>query len=321
MVALGGAALWPLAARAQQPALPVVGFLNAASPESYPRPLAAFLKGLGEAGYTDGYNVAIQYRWAEGHNDRLPVMAADLVRNQVTVIAATSAPAALAAKVATSSIPIVFETGGDPIRLGLVASLSRPGGNVTGAASLAVELIAAKGLELLHELIPMARVIGLLVNPTDPALAEPQEREVLSGAHALGLEIRVLNADNERDFDGVFAKLVELYAAGLVISAGAFFSSHSQQLAALATHHAIPAVYSQREFPEAGGLASYGSDSTDSYRLAGIYTGRILKGAKPAELPVQQSTTVELVINLKAAKALGISVPLPLLGRADKVIE
>ena len=196
--------------------------------------------------------------------------------SQVTVIAATSAPAALAARVATSSIPIVFETGGDPIRLGLVASLSRPGGNVTGVTSLAVEVIAAKGLELLHELIPTARVIGLLVNPSDPALAEPQEREVLSGADALGLEIHVLNADSERDFDGVFAKLVELHAAGLVISAGAFFASHSQRLAGLAAHNAVPAVYSRREFPEAGGLASYGSDITDSYRLAGIYTGRIL---------------------------------------------
>jgi putative ABC transport system substrate-binding protein len=316
MATLGGAAAWPLAARAQQPALPIVGFLNAASPQGYPRPLAAFLKGLGETGYTDGYNVAIQYRWAEGHNDQLPAMAADLVRNQVTVIAATSTTAALAAKAATSTIPIVFETGGDPIKLGLVTSR-----NVTGAASLTVEIIAAKGLELLHELIPAARLIGLLVNPTDPFIAEPQEREVLSGAHALGLEIHVLNAGSERDFEGVFAKLLELHAGGLVISADSFFLSHSQRLAMLAAHHRVPAVYSRSEFPVAGGLASYGSDISDSYRLAGIYTGRILKGARPAELPVQQSTTVELVINLKAAKALGISVPLPLLGRADKVIE
>jgi putative ABC transport system substrate-binding protein len=322
IAALGGAAVvLPLAARAQQPAMPVVGFLNAASPQGYPRPLAAFLKGLGEAGYTDGYNVAIQYRWAEGHNDQLPAMAADLVRSQVTVIASTSTSAALAAKAATSTIPIVFETGADPIKLGLVTSLNLPGSNVTGATSLAVEIIAAKHLELLRELIPAARVIGLLVNPTDPALAEPQEREVLLAAHAVGLEIHVLNASSEHDFDGVFAKLLELHAAGLVISAGAFFASHSQRLAMLAAHHAIPAVHFWREFPMAGGLASYGSDITDPYRLAGIYTGGILKGAKPADLPVQQSTTVELVINLKAAKALGINVPLPLLGRADKVIE
>lgn len=319
---LGGAATaWPLAAYAQQPATPVVGFLNAASPQTYPLPLAAFLKGLKEAGYTDGQNVTIQYRWAEGQNDRLPAMAAELVHRQVTVIAATSAPAALAAKAATSIIPVVFETGGDPIKLGLVASLSRPGGNVTGAASLGAAVIAAKGLELMHELIPTARVVGLLVNPTNPLVAEPQERELSSTAHALGLEIHILNASSERDFDGVFAKLVELQASGLVIGADAFFTSQIQQLAALAVRHAIPAIHARREFPVAGGLASYGSDITDSYRLAGIYTGRILKGDRPADLPVQQATKVELVINLKAAKALGVSVPLPILGRADEVIE
>jgi putative ABC transport system substrate-binding protein len=296
----------------------VVGFLNAASPQDYQRPLAAFLKGLGEAGYIDGHNVAIQYHWAEGHNDRLPAMAADLVHKQVTVIAATTTPAALAAKAATSTIPIIFETGGDPINLGLVASLNRPGGNVTGAASLAVELLAAKGLELLHELIPAARVIGLLINPSDPAAAEPQEKAVLSDARTLGLEIHVLNASSERDLDEVFAKLAQLGAAGLVISAGVLFSSHAQQLAALAARYAIPAIYTRREFAEAGGLLSYGSNITESYRLAGIYTGRILKGDKPAELPVQQA---KLVINLKAARALGISVPLSILGRADEIIE
>jgi ABC-type uncharacterized transport system substrate-binding protein len=317
----GAAAAWPLATRAQQPAMPVIGFLNAASPQGYPRPLSAFLKGLGEAGYVDGQNVAIQYRWAEGHNDRLPAMAADLVQSQVTVIAATSTPAALAAKAATSSIPIVFETGGDPIRLGLVASLNRPGDNVTGAASLAVEVIAAKGLEFLHELIPAARVVGLLVNPTNPAAAEPQEREVLAGARKLGLEVHVLNAGTEADFDVAFAKLVELRAAGLMISADAFFTSHSEQLAALAVRYAVPTVYTRREFTLAGGLLTYGSDITDSYRLAGIYTGRILGGDKPADLPVQLATKVELIINLKAARALGISVPLPILGRADEVIE
>jgi putative ABC transport system substrate-binding protein len=263
----------------------------------------------------------IEYRWAEGHNERLPAMAADLVQSRVTVIAATTTPAALAAKAATSSIPIVFETGGDPIRLGLVAGLNTPGGNVTGAASLAVEVIAAKGLELLHELIPSARVIGLLVNPNDSAAAEPQEREVLSAARTLGLEVHVLNAGTERDLDSIFAKLVDLQASALMISAGAFFSSHSEQLAELAVRHAIPTIYTRREFATAGGLLSYGSDITDSYRLAGIYTGRILKGEKPADLPVQQATKVELIINLKAAKTLGITVPLPILGRADEVIE
>ena len=322
IVLVGGAtAAWPVTVCAQQSTMPVVGFLNAASPQGYPRPLSAFLKGLGEAGYVDGRNVVIQYRWAEGHNERLPAMAADLVQSQVTVIAATSTPAALAAKAATSSIPIVFETGGDPIRLGLVASLNRPGGNVTGAASLAVEVIAAKGLELLHELIPSARVIGLLINPNEPAAAEPQEREVLSAARTFALEVHVLNAGTERELDSIFAKLVDLQASALVISAGAFFSSHSKQLAELAVRHAIPTIFTGREFATAGGLLSYGSDITDSYRLAGIYTGRILKGEKPGDLPVQQATKVELIINLKTAKALGITVPLPILGRADEVIE
>ena len=323
IAALGGAAVaWPLAAYAQQSAMPVVGFLNPASPQSYPRPLAAFLKGLAEAGYIDGQNITIQYRWAEGHNDRLPALAADLVRSHVSVIAATTTAAALAAKAATSTIPVVFETGSDPIKLGLVASLSRPGGNITGAASMSVEVIAAKGLELLHELLPAARVIALLVNPTNPTVAEPQEREVLAAARALGLEVRVLQAANsERDFDGVFAKLIELHAAGLVISADALFTSQSQQLAALAVRHAVPAVHARREFAMVGGLLSYGSEITDSYRVAGLYTGRILKGDKPADLPVQQATKVELVINLKSAKALGIAIPLSLSGRADELIE
>jgi putative tryptophan/tyrosine transport system substrate-binding protein len=319
-VTVGATIAWPGVARAQQP-MPTIGFLNAAFAAGYPGPLSAFLKGLGETGYTDGQNVAIQYRWAEGHNDRLPAMAADLVRSHVTVIAATSTPAALAAKTATSTIPIVFETGGDPIKLGLVSSLSRPGGNVTGAASLAVEVMAAKGLELLRELIPAGRVVGLLVNPSDPAAAEPQEREVLRVARTLGLEIHVLNAGAESEFDGVFAKLDELRASALMISADAFFTSHSEQLAVLAVRHAIPTLYARREFARAGGLLAYGSDITESYRLAGIYTGRVLKGDKPADLPVQQATKVELIINLKAAKALGINVPLPILGRADEVIE
>jgi putative ABC transport system substrate-binding protein len=295
--------------------MPVIGFLNAAFAAGYPGPLSAFLKGLGETGYIDGQNVAIQYRWAEGHNDRLPAMAADLVRSQVTVIAATSTPAALAARAATSTIPIIFETGGDPIKLGLVTSLNRPGGNITGAASLAVEVMAGKGLELLHQIIPAGRVVCLLVNPNDPAAAEPQQTEVLRAARTLGLEVHILNAGAEREFDGVFAKLDELRASALMISAD------SEQLAALAVRHAIPAVYARREFAMAGGLLTYGSDITESYRLAGIYTGRVLKGDKPADLPVQQATKVNLIINLKAAKALGIDVPLPILGRADEVIE
>jgi putative ABC transport system substrate-binding protein len=320
IAALGTAAVWPLVARAQQPAMPVVGFLNAASPQSYARQLSAFLKGLAETGYVDGRNVVIEYLWAEGRLDRLPAMAADLVHSRVAVIAATSTPAALAAKAATTTIPIVFETGSDPVKLGLVASLNRPGGNVTGVAQTNVE-ITPKRLELLHELIPAANVIGLLVNPINPAQAEPETREVLAAAHTLGLEIHVLNASSERDFDAVFAKLNQLRAGGLMIGGDAFFTSRIEQLAALALRHAVPIIYQWREFAVAGGLLSYGSDITETYRMTGNYTGRILKGDKPADLPVQQATKVELFINLKTAKTLGITVPLPLLGRADEVIE
>ncbi len=316
----GMAAAWPLAARAQQPAMPVIGFLNAASPQNYARPLSAFLKGLGETGYVDGRNVAIEYRWAEGQNDRLPVMAADLVHRQVAVIVATSTAAALAAKAATTTIPIVFETGADPVRLDLVASLNRPGGNVTGVTQLSQE-VTPKLLELLHELLPAARVMALLVNPTNPALSETTTKEVQAAARTLGLEFHILNASTEREFDGVFAKLIELRAGALVIGGEPLFTSHSEQLAVLAARHGVPAVYKGREFAAAGGLLSYGSDITDSYHLAGIYTGRVLKGEKPADLPVQQATKVELIINLKTAKALGITVPLPLSGRADEIIE
>jgi ABC-type uncharacterized transport system substrate-binding protein len=238
----------------------------------------------------------------------------------VSVIAATSTPAAVAAKAATTTIPIVFEIGSDPIQLGLVASLSRPGGNITGATQL-VQEVTPKMLELLHELLPTAHVMALLVNPTAPALAQTYTSTVLAAAHTLGLELHVLDASSERDFDGVFAKLIELRAGGLVIGAEALFTSHSEQLAALAVHHRVPTIYKGREFAAAGGLMSYGSDIRDSYRLAGIYTGRVLKGEKPADLPVQQATKVELFINLKTAKALGITVPLPLSGRADEVIE
>jgi putative tryptophan/tyrosine transport system substrate-binding protein len=318
---LGGAAAgWPLSARAQQPAMPVIGFLNADSPQGYARQLSAFLKGLGETGYVDGRNVAIEYRWAGNRLDRLPAMAADLVHRQVTVIAATSTPAALAAKAATATVPIVFETGSDPVQLGLVTSLARPGGNVTGVTQLNWEVLP-KRLELLHELLPTAGIMALLLNPADPALAEVQSREVLSAARSLGLQLHILNASAERDFDGVFARLIQLRAGGLVIGGDALFNSRIEQLAALTARHAVPAVYQWREFAAAGGLLSYGSEVTDAYRLAGIYTGRVLKGDKPADLPVQQATKVELFINLKTAKALGITVPLPLSGRADEVFE
>jgi len=316
---LAGAATWSFAARAQQ--LPVIGFLNSASPGSYARYVTAFLQGLKEAGYVEGQNVAIEYRWAEGRSDRLPAMVADLVQRQVTVIAATSTPAALAAKAATTTIPIVFEVGGDPVQLGLVANLNRPGGNVTGVTQLN-SVVAPKRLELLHELLSTATVMALLVNPTDSALAETTARDLQTAAHSLGLKLHVLNASTERDFDAVFAKLIELRAGGLVIGSGAFFAARSEQLAALAVRHAVPAVSANRRFGAAGGLASYEAGSiTDSYRLAGVYTGRILKGEKPADLPVQQTVKFELAINLKTAKTLGITVPLPLSGRADELIE
>ena len=314
----GVAATWPLASRAQQPALPVVGFINPASANNYEPQLSAFLKGLSEAGYVDGRNVAIEYRWAEGQHDRLPAMAADLVRRQVTVIAATTTPAALAAKAATATIPIVFEIGGDPIQLGLVAKLSRPGGNVTGVSQLSVE-VAPKRLELLHELVPAASIMVLLVNPADrPGVSIKEEQ---SAARTLGLELHILNASTDRDFDGVFAKLIQLQAGGLVVAGGAFLNSRSEQLGALALHHGVPAISRGREFVVAGGLLSYGASITVAYRLAGNYTGRILKGEKPADLPVQQATKVDFYINLKTAKALGLNVPPSMQARADEMIE
>jgi putative ABC transport system substrate-binding protein len=321
ILALGGAAAaWPIAARAQPAGIPVIGFINSASPQSYARPLAAFLKGLGETGYVDGRNVAIEYRWADDRLDRLPAMAADLVHRRVTMIAATSTQAALAAKAATAVIPIVFEMAGDPVKLGLVASLNRPGGNVTGVSQLNVE-IAPKRLELLHELLPTATAMALLINPVNPTLADPTRSELQAAARTLGLQLHVLNASSESDFDAAFANLIQLRAGGLVIGTDPYFTGRSEQLAALAVRHAVPTVYAWREFAAAGGLVSYGSDVTDAYRLAGIYTGRVLKGEKPIDLPVQQATRVELIINLRAAKALGITVPLPLIGRADEVIE
>jgi putative tryptophan/tyrosine transport system substrate-binding protein len=316
----GAAAAWPFQLRAQQPAMPVIGFMNIGWPETYARRLTAFRQGLSAAGYVADQNVKVEVRWAEGHYDRLPEMAADLVRRRVSVIAATGTPAALAAKAATSVIPIVFETASDPVRLGLVASLNRPGGNVTGVTQLNVE-IAPKLPELLHELVPDARGMALLVNPADPALAEPQSRAILSAASKLGLELHVLNASSEQDFDAVFANLIRLRAGGLVITTDSLFVRGTERLAALALRHAVPAINPYREFAAAGGLISYGSDSRESYRLAGIHTGRVLKGDKPADLPVQQATKVELYINLKTAKTLGITVPLSLSGRADELIE
>jgi ABC-type uncharacterized transport system substrate-binding protein len=317
---LGGTvATWPLAARAQQPAMPVVGFVNVASAEGYAPLLLAFLKGLSEVGYVDGQNVTIEYRWAEGQSDRLPAMVADLVHRQVAVIAATTTPAALAAKAATKTIPIVFTTANDPVQLGLVASLNQPGGNVTGVTQTNLE-ITPKRLQLLHELAPTARVMALLVNPANPTVAT-NIKELQAAARTLGLELHVLNASTDRDFDGAFAKLPELRAGGLVIAGAPFFTSRIKQLAALTVHYAVPAIHADREFAVAGGLLSYGTDPRDAYRLAGNYTGRVLKGDKPADLPVQQATKVELIINLKSAKALGITVPNTLVGRADEVIE
>jgi putative tryptophan/tyrosine transport system substrate-binding protein len=318
---MGGAvAAWPLAARAQQPAMPVIGYLTSRGPDDATALLAAFRQGLKDKGFVEGQNVAIQYRFGENQNKRLPALAADLVHRQVDVIASLTTPAALAAKAATTTIPIVFETGNDPVQLGLVVSLNRPGGNITGATQTNVE-IAPKQLELLHDLIPNATVIALLVNPADRVTAETESKAVLAASRALGLELHVLNASTESDFEGVFANVRQLRAGGLVIATEALFTTHSEQLAALAMRHAVPAIYKGREFAAAGGLLSYGSDITESYRLAGIYTGRILKGEKPADLPVQQATKIELYINLKTAGALAVTIPLPLLGRADEVIE
>ena len=320
LATLGGtAAAWPLAARAQQAAMPVVGFLNGSSPNGYERFLSAFLQGLREAGYVEGRNVAIEYRWAEGQYDRLPALAADLVRRRVDVIAATSTPANRVAKEATTTIPIVFTTSSDPVELGLVASLSRPGSNVTGATTLNVE-VGSKRLELLHEIVPPAAMIVELVNPNNPNL-ETQLRNLQAAGHTVGRRILVLSARTQNEIDAAFARLVEQQAGGLLINTDAFFFSQRDQLIALAKRYAIPAIFDRREFAEAGGLMSYGGSVTDVYRLAGIYTGRILKGEKPADLPVQQSTRVELVINVKTAKALGLTLPLSLLGRADEVIE
>ena len=316
IVALGGtAAIWPLAARSQQTAMPIIGYLGSETPELWAGRLRAFLQGLSETGYVEGRNVAIEYRWAEGKNDRLAALAADLVRRQVTVLTAPgSTPAALAAKAATATIPIVFYVGGDPIALGLVASLARPSGNLTGICNLSLEL-GSKQLELLHELVPTATTIALL----DPALAETQLRDMQAATRARGLQVHVLRASTERDFETAFASLAQLQVGGLVIGTNTFFNSRNEQLAVLALRHGVTAIHQFREFAAAGGLMSYGGNTTEFHRLAGVYAGRILGGEKPADLPVQQSTKVELVVNLKSAKALGIIVPATLLARADEV--
>jgi ABC-type uncharacterized transport system substrate-binding protein len=317
----GTAATWPLAALAQQAAMPVVGYLSAMSPDEGEPRAAAFRRGLQESGYIVGQNVAIEYHWAEQQIDRLPAMAADLVKRRVTVIAAVTTPAVLVAQAATTTIPIVFESGSDPVRLGLVTNLNQPGGNVTGVSSLIVE-VGPKRLELLHELLPTAKVMALLLNPDDRALAQAQAREVLSAARNRKLELHVLNArSSESDFDAVFADIKRLRVGGLVIAAGSVFVRGINKLAALTVRHAVPAISQYRDFPAAGGLMSYGSDIFDAYRLAGVYTGRVLKGENPAELPVVQATKFELVINLKTAKALGINVPPSMQARADEMIE
>jgi len=318
---LGGATIaWPLAARAQQAALPVIGFLSSASPDDYTIRLRAFRQGLKDAGYVEGQNVTVEYRWAEDQYSRLPLLAAELVRRKVNVIVAGGGtPSAVAAKAATATIPIIFAVAVDPVKTGFVANLKRPGGNLTGVTNLNVE-VAQKRLELLHELLPTATVIAALVNPTS-ALTEPFLQALQPAARALGVQLRVLQASTDRDLDAAFAKLVELRASALVISPDIFFNAHTEQLAALSLRHAMPTIFQQRTFVAAGGLLSYGSDESEYYRLVGIQAGKILKGEKPADLPVMQSTKVELMINLKTAKALGINVPLPLLGRADEVIE
>jgi putative ABC transport system substrate-binding protein len=316
---LGGAAAWPIAARAQQPAIPVIGFLNGATPEGYALYAAAFRQGLKEAGYVEGQNATIEYRWAEGHYDRLPALAADLVARKVAVIAATSTPAAQAAKAATATVPIVFTTGGDPIKLGLVASLNRPGGNVTGVSNLIQEL-GSKRLGLLRELVPSITLIATLINPNFPD-AENELKDAEAAARALGLQHIVLRASSEREIDTAFATMAQQSGGALDVNVDPFFLARRDQIVALAARHAIPAIYPVRDFAVAGGLMSYGTDFADSYRQAGIYTGRVIRGEKPADLPVQRSTKFEFVINFKTAKALSLAVPNSMQLLADEQIE
>jgi putative tryptophan/tyrosine transport system substrate-binding protein len=317
---LGGAAAWPLAARAQQAAMPVIGFLNSASPEPFAQLMAAFRLGLGEIGYVEGKNVAIEFRWAEGRYDRLPALAAELIERGVSVLAATGGDtAARAAKAATATIPIVFATGGDPIEQGFVVSFNRPGGNATGVNLITSEL-GPKRLEILREVVPNASVIGVLLNPNS-ATGKLQERDVEVAARALGQQLLILHAGDEREVDAAFTTVVDKGIGAVIVGADPFFNSRRHQLVALASRHGVPAIYEWPEFVKGGGLMSYGTKLTDGYRQVGIYAGRILKGERPADLPVVQSTKVEFVINLKTARALGLTIPITMTARADEVIE
>ena len=320
MAVLGGAAAWPIAARAQQPAMPVIGFLHPTSLEAFAENLRGFRQGLKETGYVEGENVTVEYRWANSQLARLPELAADLVRRRVAVIATASPPAAFAAKEASATIPIVFGMAQDPVRLGLVASLARPGGNLTGINFLLTEL-AAKRLGLLHEMLPAAKRLAVLVNPAQAINTESTLLEVQAGAQAMGFQIRILNAGTDREIDAAFAGFEHERPDALFVGSGTFFTGRRVQLTQWTAHHRMPASYAGREYVEAGGLMSYGSNTTDAYRQSGAYVGRILKGEKPADLPVVQSSKFELVINHQTARTLGLTVPLSLLARADEVIE
>jgi putative tryptophan/tyrosine transport system substrate-binding protein len=317
---IGGASAWPFEARAQQKTLPVVGFLNGASADDKLLDAAAFRKGLSQTGHFEGRNVLIEYRWADGQYDRLPAMVADLVDRRVAVIVTFSTPATLAAKAATATIPIVFLVGGNPVEMGLVASLSRSGGNLTGVTNLASE-VGPKRLELLHELVPTAINIAVLVNPASAALAEPQTRALQAAAPNFGLQLHFLKASTAGEIDAAFAALAQQRADGLVIVTDTFFNTRHEQLAALSLRYALPTIHQFRDFAAAGGLMSYGTNLAEMFYLSGVYVGRLLNGERPADLPVQQATKVELIVNLKTAKALGLTVPASLLGRADEVIE
>jgi ABC-type uncharacterized transport system substrate-binding protein len=315
----GAAAAWPLAATAQQSAIPIVGFLNSSSSRDLDYRVTALRRGLGEVGYIKGQNVTIEYRWAEGHYDRLPSLAADLVRRQVSVIAVTSTPGAMAAKAASAVIPIVFAIGADPIKFGLVASLNRPGGNLTGVSFL-INSLVAKQLEVLREAVPRVPILGFLVNPTNPS-ADSDTADAQGAADALGRKLLVAKAATESEFEPAFATLVQQGAGAVSVGADPYFDNQPETLVALAARYDLPAIYPYREYAAVGGLMSYGTNRADAIRQIGIYAGRILKGDDPAHLPVQQSTKIELVVNLKAAKASGIEVPTSLLLRADEVIE
>jgi putative ABC transport system substrate-binding protein len=311
----------PLTVKAQQAPMPVVGLLGATTAKGYAAQLAAFRQGLSEAGFAEGRDVAIEYRWADDQYDRLPGLAADLVSRNVAVIATIGGnAAALAAKAATTTIPVVFHGGLDPVKAGLVASLNRPGGNLTGIVTLSTDT-GQKRLQLIHEVVPAATTLGILLNPANKAVTETQSNDFQTGARALGLQLHVLNASTEREIEDAFANLKQMRVGALAIGTDGFFVSRSVQLAALANRYAMPAIFQYREFAAAGGLMSYGSSAPESYRLSGVYTGRILKGEKPADLPVQQATKVELIVNLKTAKTLGLTVPMSLLTRADELIE